>query len=404
MKGAVRMSTKRRDSKGRILRNGESQRKDGRYAYKYVGLDGKNKFVYSWKLEPTDKMPKGKRADISLREKEKMIRRDIEDGINSSGGDMTVTELVEKYLKQKVLLKYNSQTIYKYMVDILKADEFGSYKISKVKESDAKEWFIQLKQEGRGYASIELMKSIIGPAFSLAIKDDLLRHNPFDFKLSLTIKDDRIAKQALTKEQETSFLNFIKNDTYAKQFYDAVYILFHTGLRISEFAGLTISDIDFNNGYINIDHQLLCTRDGEKYISTAKTDTGKRRIPMSEEVKKCFERILSQRETPIHEPVISDISNFIHLHKGVVWVRQNWYVRFVRMWKKYNEIHDEKIPKVTPHICRHTFCTNLIRSGLNPKKLQYLMGHSNIITTLNIYAHIESEDLKDEYGTIDFAA
>ena len=398
------MSTKRRDNKGRILRNGESQRKDGRYAYKYVGLDGKNKFVYSWKLEPTDKMPKGKRADISLREKEKTIQRDIEDGINSNGGDMTVVELVEKYLKQKVLLKYNSRTIYKYMYDIIKDDGFGLYKINKVKESDAKEWFIQLKQEGRGYASIELMKSIIAPAFNLAVKEDLLRHNPFDFKLTSVIKDDRVSKQALTKEQEISFLDFVKNDDYASQFYDAVYILFHTGLRISEFTGLTMLDIDFDNNYINIDHQLLCTCDGERYISTAKTDSGKRRIPMSEEVKKCFERIISRRETPIREPVISGVSNFIHLHKGIVWGGKNWYVRFVRMWEKYNEAHDEEIPRVTPHICRHTFCTNLIRNGINPKKLQYIMGHSNIITTLNIYAHIESEDLKNEYGTAEFVA
>lgn len=398
------MSQKRKDNKGRILRNGESQRKDGRYAYKYVGLDGKNKFVYSWKLEPTDKMPKGKRMDISLREKERVIQRDLEDGINSGGGDMTVLELVEKYLKQKVLLKYNSQTIYKYMCDILGAEEFGAYKISRVKESDAKEWFVRLRQEGRAYASIELMKSIITPAFSLAIKDDLLRHNPFDFKLSLTIKDDRVPQKALTKEQEVSFLDFIKNDDYAGQFYDAVYILFHTGLRISEFTGLTIEDINFDKGYINIDHQLLCTRDGERYISTAKSDTGKRRIPMSEEVKKCFERILSKREVPLKEPVIDGVSNFIHLHDGVVWVRKNWYVRFISMWKKYNREHDEEIPKVTPHTCRHTFCTNLIRNGINPKKLQYLMGHANIITTLNVYAHIESEDLKDEYSATGFVA
>lgn len=53
------MSVKRRDNKKRILRNGESQRKDGRYTYTYVGPDGKQKFIYSWKLEKTDKVPQG---------------------------------------------------------------------------------------------------------------------------------------------------------------------------------------------------------------------------------------------------------------------------------------------------------------------------------------------------------
>ncbi|HBH1676714.1 TPA: integrase DNA-binding domain-containing protein, partial [Clostridioides difficile] len=55
------MSEKRRDNKNRILRTGESQRKDGRYAYKYIDTFGKPQFVYSWKLVPTDKTPAGKR-------------------------------------------------------------------------------------------------------------------------------------------------------------------------------------------------------------------------------------------------------------------------------------------------------------------------------------------------------
>lgn len=65
------MSEKRRDSKNRILRSEESQRKDGRYAYKYTDTFGKVQFVYAWKLVPTDKTPAGKRDDLSLREKEK---------------------------------------------------------------------------------------------------------------------------------------------------------------------------------------------------------------------------------------------------------------------------------------------------------------------------------------------
>ena len=75
------MSEKRRDNKNRILRNGESQRKDGRYAYKYTDATGKQQFVYSWKLEKTDKLPEGKRDCLSLREKEKQILRDLDDQI-----------------------------------------------------------------------------------------------------------------------------------------------------------------------------------------------------------------------------------------------------------------------------------------------------------------------------------
>lgn len=95
------MSEKRRDNKNRILRTGESQRKDGRYAYKYVDAFGKTQFVYAWKLVPTDRTPAGKREDISLREKEQEIRQDINDGIDTVGKKMTVYELFKKYLKQQ---------------------------------------------------------------------------------------------------------------------------------------------------------------------------------------------------------------------------------------------------------------------------------------------------------------
>ena len=87
------MSEKRRDSKNRVLRSGESQRKDGRYAYKYTDTFGKPQFVYAWKLVPTDKTPKGKREDKSLREKVKEIQKDLDDGIDPVGKKMTVCQL-----------------------------------------------------------------------------------------------------------------------------------------------------------------------------------------------------------------------------------------------------------------------------------------------------------------------
>ena len=89
------MSEKRRDHKGRILRNGECQRKDGMYQYEYVGLDGKTKCVYSWRLEPTDALPKGKRNCKALREKEREIKKNIDDEIVPYGGKLTVLDLVK---------------------------------------------------------------------------------------------------------------------------------------------------------------------------------------------------------------------------------------------------------------------------------------------------------------------
>lgn len=104
------MSEKRRDSRGRILKNGESQRKDGRYLYKYTDMYGEIKSVYSWKLVPTDKIPAGKRSCTSLREKEQEIRKDIDDGIDTIGKKMTLCQLYEKQNISRSNVKRNTQT------------------------------------------------------------------------------------------------------------------------------------------------------------------------------------------------------------------------------------------------------------------------------------------------------
>lgn len=106
------MSEKRRDNKNRNLRNGESQRKDGRYVYTYVDGNGQKKFLYSWKLETTDKQPSGKRDCVSLRDKIKLFHKDLDNGLAINGGNMTVLQLVQKYVAQKTGVRHNTEANY----------------------------------------------------------------------------------------------------------------------------------------------------------------------------------------------------------------------------------------------------------------------------------------------------
>ena len=62
----------------------------------------------------------------------------------------------------------------------------------------------------------------------------------------------------------------------------------------------------------------------------------------------------------------------------------------------YNKTYRVQLPKITPHVCRHTFCSNMAKSGMNPKTLQYIMGHSDISVTLNTYTHVGFDDAKTE--------
>ena len=228
-------NVKRKDSKNRNLRNGESQRKDGRYVYKYTDIYGKPQFIYSWKLVPTDKTPAGKRDDISLREKEAQIKKDLNDGIDTAGGKMTVCQLYEKKNSQRKNIKRATEKGRQYLMNALKNDPLGMRAIDTVKQSDAKEWAIRMSEKGYAYKTIDNYKRSLKASFYMAIQDNCIRKNPFEFKLSDVLEDDTEQKVILTPEQEERLLAFMEKDKIYSKYYDEVVLLLETGLRISEF-------------------------------------------------------------------------------------------------------------------------------------------------------------------------
>ena len=391
------MSEKRRDSKNRILRSGESQRKDGRYAYKYTDTFGKVQFVYAWKLVPTDKTPAGKREDISLREKEKDIQKDLADGIDPIGKKMTVCDLYAKHIRNHGNVKYSTIQGRNRLMKLLREDKFGAYPIENVKPSDAKEWATRMKEKGIAYKTISNDKRSLKAAFYTAIQDDCIRKNPFDFQLNTVIEDDTKPKVPLSPAQETSLLSFMENDRVYQKYVDEIVILLGTGLRISELCGLTEADLDFEAKIINVDHQLLRSKETGYYIETPKTKSGIRQIPMSDKVCEALKRVIANRKSAI--PIIIDsYANFLFLNRdGKPKTAANYDMMFRGLAKKYNKCHDEPLPQsMSPHTLRHTFCTNLANAGMNPKALQYIMGHSNITMTLNYYAHADYASAKAE--------
>ncbi|MBR3668369.1 MAG: integrase DNA-binding domain-containing protein [Ruminococcus sp.] len=212
------MSEKRRDHKGRILRDGESQRADLKYRFAYTDISGKRKEVTSWRLDDADPTPANKRKGSSLREMERQIEKDRYNHILSNGGECTVLSLAEKY------------------------------------------------------------------------------------------------------------------------------------------------------------------------------------IPMTVEVADCFRRIINRRKRVRTEPVIGGRVGFLFLDK-------NSKPTVAQHREKYNnDIGRLPLPVITPHICRHTFCTNMAKNGMNPKMLQYIMGHADISVTLNTYTHVQYEDAEKEmkrlYGIV----
>ena len=101
------------------------------------------------------------------------------------------------------------------------------------------------------------------------------------------------------------------------------------------------------------------------------------------------------RENPLLEKGIFDAffrEKYLTKNKGLPLVAMHWEHRFNYMVKRYNDIYRVQMPNITPHVCRHTYCSIMAKSGMNPKTLQYLMGHSDIGVTLNTYTHLGLED------------
>ena len=386
----------RRDSKHRVLRAGESMRADGKYQFKYH-IAGKPHFVYSWKLEPTDKLPAGKKPCLSLRELEKQIGYDLESQLDPMKRNITVNELVERYLSTKTGAKHSTVANYNFVKNILKKEEFSEAKIVDVKTSDAKLFLIKMQSDGKGYSTVKSVRGVLRPAFQMAVDDDILNKNPFEFQLAGVVVNDSHTRTAITREQMRQFLKFVHDDNCYCKYYEVVYILFHTGMRISEFCGLTLKDIDLKNRIVNIDHQLQRTSDMQYVIESTKTNAGTRKLPITEEVAKCFQAIIEDREPQQREKMIDGYAGFLFYDKNNnPLVAMHWEHRFNHMVQRYNDIYRIQIPNITPHVCRHTYCSNMAKSGMNPKTLQYLMGHSDIGVTLNTYTHLGLEDAEDE--------
>lgn len=352
--------------------------------------------MYAWKLVPTDRTPAGKREDISLREKEQEIRQDLNDGIDSAGKKMTVYELFKKYLKQQRNARLTTQNTYSYLLEFLKKDKFGARSIDTVKISDVKTWLLELKDNGLAYSTVLFYKRALKPAFKMALHDDCIRKNPFDFSLSSVMKNDTQNRKALTQEQEEQLLTYVQSDVCYRKHYDEIIILLRTGLRISEFCGLTVNDLDFKNRIINIDHQLIKVSKIGYVVQPPKSENGIRQIPMSDEVYQSFKNILKHRRKQ-KDLVIDGYRDFLFINRnGNPQVAVNYEAMFRKLVDKYNSKHEEQLPRITPHVMRHTFCTRLANAGMNPKALQYVMGHSNITITLNLYAHASLETVKSE--------
>ena len=255
---------RRKDNKGRVLKEGESQRKDGLYQYLWTDKFGKRRTIYSGDLKEL-------RARI-----ESLTEYEIQ-GIDPIANSMTVKELVKKYsdLHKPSLKETTTKNIDTFM-KILSGCTFANKTIASITPTEAKVFMKELYDKGYCYGTINNYKGLLRPAFELACDDKILSRNPFSSRLSKVVPKENKTKTILSNEQFSNLVDFCKKDIYLSQHVDELIILYETGLRVSEFCGLTVSDIDLEQGIVNVNHQLVYLH-GEFSIQSPKTKSGDRK-------------------------------------------------------------------------------------------------------------------------------
>lgn len=387
----------------KTLRDGEYYNpKTKRFEFRYKDSLGKTRVVSSYRLEATDQTPRGKRSGLSLREKELEISSKLRDMIDIDGSKLTLIEVTNMYLEylyNRKELSHSTKTGYSVVVNTLAGYSLGNMEIGKIKVEHCEKWLSDMKSKYKG-SSIQTQISLIKRVFEYAIDHDYIARNPF--RRISTDKSDSKKMEALSREDMVRFLDFCKNDKMSKHCYNMIYLLFWTGMRVSELCGLTMDDIDLGGRVIRVDKQLQCINHTH-VILRPKTSNGVRFIPMTDGVYNCLCNEIENRTLKGDiEPVCYDergneYSGFVFLatRSRKTIVRSHVEEYLVNCIRRFNEANPDKpIRKFEPHICRHTFATNM--QDITPKTLQYILGHGNISTTMNNYVDAKPKEFQRE--------
>lgn len=414
----------RKDPKGRNLGTGEYyDAAKKRYKYRYRDADGEYHEVIAYRLTDKDPVPydKPEKSRVSLRELEKRIEDDVRKGIDTAAGNMSLYNLAKTYAEHKTnprnprSVKETTADNYTTMLNFLQTDPMGKRSIKDIKMMEAKKWFMDLQyarqearkvdknsKEGKGYSQLNSLKGFLKPAYQFGIEMGWVEANPFAFGMGVLV-DDSETRNAITPKDMRRFLDFVWSSRHYRKYFDVMYILFCTGMRISEFCGLTVDDIDLENKVISIGRELMYKSHIGRYLDSVKTENAVRKVPMIPGVDIAFEHLLSNRPCFDTEPEVWDAKHEVSASGFLTFTRPGKPCMetdiahyFERAVDRFNSIYKNEIPEITPHVCRHTFISNMVSRGMPLAKLREMVGHGDITTTLNIYTHMGIDALSDE--------
>lgn len=402
------MAERRKDNKGRVLKENEIQRKDGSYQYRWRTSDHKRHSIYAPTLE-------------ELREKEQAVLKDKSDGIRTDTQKVTVNDVFDLWVQLKKGLKENTFQNYIYMYEQFVRDDFGQQKIATLKKSDIRRFYNRLVDDRNlKIATVDNIHTVLHQVIDIAVEDGYLRNNISDNALK-ELKQSRNLfiekRKALTVQEQEIFIEFLKNSHMYQHWYPVFAVMLGTGLRVGEVTGLTWEDVNFENNTISVNRTLVYfnhSKGGCYFgINTPKTRAGERVVPMIDTVKEAFlQEKEYQKECGIKcNARIDGFTDFIFVNRFGNTQHQGTLNKALRRIMRdcnqeiLNKAKENQqvilLPRFSCHTLRHTFTTRLCESGINIKVIQSVLGHADISTTLDIYADVTKDLKKAEMQTFE---
>ena len=378
---------KRKSSNGITLKSGEYEKKEGGFIYRWTDARGNRHSV-------------GAKTLNELRKKEQIALEEKVRGVSRASN--TLYQQVQMYLSTKVTLAKSTRANYEYYLEhSIKNAPIGKIRISDLKSSDILKFYAELtKNEGYSAGTIKVLHKLIHPALDMAVKDRLIYNNVSEGCIK-DYAEEAEKKYALSQEEKEEFLARIEDRQPC--YLPFVQFLFATGVRLSEAIGLTWDDIVETEKikYISINHQIQYRRiDGKviQYASETKTSSGKRRIPITPEVAEILARqrdINCEIQIPEHYEV-DGYRNFVFLSQEGMCLNHNTIRSMMTRLSKDNKKYPVSIRHVSPHICRHTYITEMAAKGCDLKVLQALVGQKDLRVTYTVYNHLDNNRICSE--------
>ena len=332
----------------------------------------------------------------------------LERGFFDAGENPLMSDYLDHWLDdRKTVIRSSTEEGYSYRVGKLKKyfKEHEDPNVSDITSKQLKQMFVYLlkhgktnqktgEKEGLSVRSVRSYKSIMSSVFDLAIVENIVTTNP-TLSIKIGSKSNKSYSNKymfLTEEEVAEFLVFLSekyDDLLGIAFFGIYY-----GLRRSEILGLKWSAIDYKNKVVKIDHTRV--RVGMIHDEDAtKTSASRRELDLFDTAVDCLEMIKKRQE----EDKAFFKSQYLNKDGYVFCWRDghNYCPNYLtRRFRKAAE--DFGMPELTLHKLRHTCASILIDRKWDIKRVQYWLGHEDIQTTLDIYAHyVKHSNNRDGY-------